>query len=157
MTSNVKLLPLPKHSGKATDMFGQKTKLYSGIQMQDYALANVLHHTALLRYALDNAARDIKTLRGVMDSHAAEIVALRAERNEKRREWEREMAADGWQVSSHCAHTADSACYCDCGNGGLCEHKWDGEPWQSADGCGWSATCSRCGITAMSHSLRTAP
>lgn len=45
-TTNVKLLPLPKHSGKATDMFGQKTKLYSGIQMQDYARANVEHHTA---------------------------------------------------------------------------------------------------------------
>lgn len=133
--TDIKLLPLPKHSGKATDMFGQKTKLYSGIQMQDYARANIEHHTA---------------------AQAAEIEALRAERNEKRREWEREMAADGWQVSSHCAHTADSACYCDCGNGGLCEHKWDGEPWQSADGCGWSATCSRCGITAMSHSLRTA-
>lgn len=102
----------------------------------DQVRANVEHHTA---------------------AQAAEIEALRAERNEKRREWEREMAADGWQVSSHCAHTADSACYCDCGNGGLCEHKWDGEPWQSADGCGWSATCSRCGITAMSHSLRTAP
>ena len=80
MTSNVELLPLPKHSGKATDMFGQKTKLYSGIQMQDYALANVLHHTAPLRYALDNAARDIKMLRGVRDAHAAEIEALRAER-----------------------------------------------------------------------------
>ena len=55
MTSNVKLLPLPKHSGKATDMFGQKTKLYSGTQMQDYALAN-------------------------MEPLIAEIKALRAER-----------------------------------------------------------------------------
>ena len=37
MTTDVELLPLLKHSGKATDMFGQKTKLYSGVQMQDYA------------------------------------------------------------------------------------------------------------------------
>lgn len=79
---------------------------------------------------------------------------LRAERNEKRREWEKEMAADGWQVSSHCAHTADSACYCACPEG-PCEHKWDGEGWESEDGLASSATCSRCGTTCMSHSLRT--
>ena len=66
MASNVELLPMPKHSGKATDMFGQKTKLYSGIQMQDYALANVEHHTA---------AKD------------AEIKALRAEVAEAREGW----------------------------------------------------------------------
>lgn len=38
-----------------------------------------------------------------------------------------------------------NACYCDCGNGGPCEHKWDGEVYESEDGRCWSATCSRCG------------
>ncbi len=29
--------------------------------------------------------------------------------------------------------------------------------WESEDGCAWSATCSRCGCTAMSHDMRNAP
>lgn len=79
---------------------------------------------------------------------------LRAERNEKRRRLEKEMAADGWQLSAHCAHNADAACYCACPEG-PCEHKWDGEGWESEDGLASSTTCSRCGVTCMSHSLRT--
>ena len=75
MTSNVKLLPLPEPKMDAAE--GGLD--WTDDEMADYALANVLHHTAPLRYALDNAARSIKSLRGVMDSHAAEIVALRAE------------------------------------------------------------------------------
>ena len=80
MTSNVKLLPLPKWMESFVipgDAHGDQTL---SDRMTAYALANVLHHTAPLRYALGNAALSIKSLRGVMDSHAAEIEALRAER-----------------------------------------------------------------------------
>lgn len=50
-----------------------------------------------------------------------------------------------------------NACYCACVAGGSCEHKWDGEPWESPDECCWSATCSRCGCTALSHDMRVLP
>ena len=98
MVSNVELLPLPKHSGKATDMFGQKTKLYSGIQMQDYARANVEHHTTALENKYDDLWAVKETYRekvGVLEqmlegtntfcekataAKDAEIKALRAER-----------------------------------------------------------------------------
>ena len=91
MTSNVKLLPLPKWMERFVipgDAHGDQTL---SDRMTDYALANVLHHTAPLRYALDNAARDIKSLRGVRDAHAAEIEALR-ERADKFK----------WQVRDTC-------------------------------------------------------
>ena len=80
MTSNVKLLPLPKWMESFVipgDAHGDQTL---SDRMTAYARANVLHHTAPLRYALGNAARDIKTLREVRDAHAAEIERLRAER-----------------------------------------------------------------------------
>lgn len=50
-----------------------------------------------------------------------------------------------------------NACYCDCAGHGPCEHKWDGEPYESEDGSLYSATCSRCGMLAYSHSLRVGP
>ena len=75
MTSNVELLPLPEPKMDAAE--GGLD--WTDDEMADYALANVLHHTAPLRYALDNAARSIKSMRGVRDAHAAEIEALRAE------------------------------------------------------------------------------
>ena len=88
MTADVELLPLPELP-VAVERFilsslgpmkreGAVTALRT--MLREYALANVLHHTAPMRYALDNAARDIKTLREVRDAHAAEIEALRAER-----------------------------------------------------------------------------
>lgn len=89
---------------------------------------------------------------------APDFDALRAERNAKHAEWVAAMQAEGWSVG-HCAQRDNDACYCTCGveGGGLCEHRWDGEPWASSDGCEWSVTCSRCGTTAMSHSLRVGP
>lgn len=42
-------------------------------------------------------------------------------------------------------------CVCECTRGGKCEHKWDGAPIE--DDRTWTVTCSRCGMTAMSHSL----
>lgn len=48
-----------------------------------------------------------------------------------------------------------SKCYCACASGGPCEHQWDGDGIEFDHG--WTATCSRCGATAMSHDMRCAP
>lgn len=80
---------------------------------------------------------------------------LRAERDAAIDAFAGKMRADGWEVGQ-CALRDKSACYCDCINGGPCEHDTDGVPYESDDGLTWSATCSRCGMTAMSHSLRLA-
>lgn len=81
---------------------------------------------------------------------------LRAERNAATERTVRKLQAEGWLVSP-CAFEDDAACYCACSQGGPCEHAWDGEWWQSEDGRESSATCSRCGMTAMSHSMRCGP
>ncbi len=95
MDGDVELLPLPELW--KWDERGYLIAQPTMVDMQTYARANVLHHTAPLRYALDNAARSIKSLRGVMDSHAAEIEALRAEVAEAR---------DGWHMANGTADLA---------------------------------------------------
>ena len=52
---------------------------------------------------------------------------------------------------------SSTRCKCECGNEprGTCEHKWDG-PWIEL-GDGGMASCSRCGMTADSHDMWTAP
>jgi len=80
--------------------------------------------------------------------------ALRAERNKRVGEFTEKMMAEGWDVSQ-CALHDKNACYCACSSGGPCEHDWDGPEYVSEDGRLSSATCSRCGITAFSHSMRT--
>lgn len=84
--------------------------------------------------------------------------ALRAERNRRVLESLRSIA-DKYEFSfeSMAANYNADNCYCACGSGGPCEHRWDGEGVEFDDGCGWSATCSRCGGTAMSHSMRVGP
>lgn len=82
--------------------------------------------------------------------------ALRAERNKQMDEFTAKMKAEGWDFSS-CDLRDKNACYCACGSGGPCEHDWDGPEYVSEDGCLSSATCSRCGATAFSHSMRFAP
>jgi hypothetical protein len=49
--------------------------------------------------------------------------------------------------------SSSETCRCRCGEEprGPCEHKWDG-PDVDMDG-GWSRSCSRCGMTAMSHDM----
>lgn len=54
-------------------------------------------------------------------------------------------------------------CECNCGaeqEPRVCEHKWDGEE-ESTDGDGMgygsSVTCSKCGMSAMSHDMRCCP
>jgi hypothetical protein len=84
--------------------------------------------------------------------------ALRARRNAALQEHLQKMADEwGMPLQTLCTTAKPFACYCACGTGGPCEHKWDGEGWESEDGCAWSATCSRCGCTAMSHDMRNAP
>lgn len=47
-------------------------------------------------------------------------------------------------------------CYCACATGGPCEHVWTG--WREIDdGHGGEQFCAKCGLGALSHSLRTAP
>ena len=81
---------------------------------------------------------------------------LRAERNRQIDEFFADMKAEGWDVSP-CSLRDKDACYCACGSGGPCEHDWNGPGYVSEDGCLSSATCSRCGTTAFSHSMRFAP
>lgn len=89
---------------------------------------------------------------------APDFDALRARRNAAVQERHQKMA-DEWGVplQSLRSNFNPGACYCACATGGPCEHKWDGDGWESEDGCAWSATCSRCGSTAMSHDMRHAP
>jgi hypothetical protein len=56
-------------------------------------------------------------------------------------------------VHVHQPGTSDQ-CYCDCLNGGPCQHEFDG--WRDfADGRGGERVCQRCGMGAMAHSLGT--
>lgn len=47
-------------------------------------------------------------------------------------------------------------CACKCPDG-PCEHKWDGEGWESDDGLLGSSTCSRCGKRAIDHDQWVGP
>lgn len=87
---------------------------------------------------------------------APDFEALRAERNRRVMEHIQKMADEfGVPPSSLRSNHNPDACYCACGSGGPCEHKWDGEGVDFEHG--WSATCSRCGGTAMSHDMRVLP
>ncbi|HCZ48395.1 MAG TPA: hypothetical protein DCZ11_05270 [Gammaproteobacteria bacterium] len=63
----------------------------------------------------------------------------------------------GMPLASLRSNYDPDACYCACTTGGPCEHQWDGEGLAFDDGCGWTATCSRCGATAISHAMRVLP
>lgn len=89
---------------------------------------------------------------------APDFEALRAERNRQVMEHHKKLADEiGVPLSSLSSNHNPNACYCACTSGGPCEHKWDGEGYESDDGLCWSATCSRCGHTAMSHDMRVMP
>lgn len=57
---------------------------------------------------------------------------------------------------------SNAICKCTCGREGerVCEHAWDG-PEQVIEypegGCSSSATCSRCGMSALSHAMWVGP
>jgi hypothetical protein len=83
--------------------------------------------------------------------------ALRAKRNAAVQEQVRKLAEEfGVPLESMRSNFSPNACYCACPDG-PCEHSWDGPEWRSEDGCAMSCTCSRCGTTAMSHSMRVGP
>lgn len=83
--------------------------------------------------------------------------ALRAERNRQVMDVHKKLAEElGVPLQSMRSNFNPAACYCACGTGGPCEHKWDGAEWVSDDGLASSVKCSRCGTTAMSHDMRNA-
>lgn len=93
-----------------------------------------------------------------MSETIPDFEALRRERNERVRKQMRRIAEEyGWEVNEVRSTFNPDACYCACSSGGPCEHKWDGDGYESEDGLCWSATCSRCGCTAMSHDMRVGP
>lgn len=93
-----------------------------------------------------------------LDVITPDFVALRAERNAKVQESLQRMASE-FGVPLQSVHTTFNfdACYCACSSGGPCEHAWDGPVWVSEDSRMYSATCSRCGCTAISHDMRSLP
>jgi len=82
--------------------------------------------------------------------------ALRAERNsEVSRMLEAVAKRNGWDPSKMQHNFNFDACYCACATGGPCEHDFQG--WRAfINGGGGETVCKRCGMGAMSHSLRTA-
>lgn len=89
---------------------------------------------------------------------APDFDAMRAERNRKVMDAHQRVADElGVPLQEMRSNYNPNACYCACTSGGPCEHKWDGEGYESEDGCCWSVTCSRCGSTAMSHDMRVLP
>lgn len=81
---------------------------------------------------------------------------LRAERNDAVNEMLGRLAIDHGLDPSQVSTSFDpNACYCTCGyDNPVCEHDFDG--WREfEDGRGGEQVCKRCGLGAMSHSLRT--
>lgn len=84
--------------------------------------------------------------------------ALRAERNRRVMESHQRLADElGVPLASLRSHHNPGACYCACTTAGPCEHRWDGDGAEFDDGRAWTATCSRCGDTAIGHAMRVLP
>ena len=63
-------------------------------------------------------------------------------------------------VSVFMCGPSSGPCKCACATGGTCEHVWDGEEQEgecSGGGFFSTTTCSRCGMTAISHDMFVAP
>lgn len=91
-------------------------------------------------------------------SEAPDFERLRAERDAALMQMAREFAEKyGVGLSDVRVAVHSLGCYCACGTGGPCEHKWDGGWTEFDDGHGGTATCSLCGCSAFSHDLRNAP
>lgn len=74
--------------------------------------------------------------------------ALRAVRNARAQERHQKLAEEyGIPLQSLRSTFKPNACYCACTTNGPCEHKWDGEGYESEDG-------SRlCGIKCGNHDV----
>ena len=90
----------------------------------------------------------------------SEFEALKRQRD---RAFERSVAEAcermGWDRNEvtvrKCCGGASQECYCACPDG-PCQHEFDG--WREFEGGrGGEQVCSRCGMGAMSHSMRTGP
>ena len=84
--------------------------------------------------------------------------ALRAKRNASVQKSIEDAAKRNGGVRAKTMHNFDfNACYCACSTGGPCEHDFSGGYRKCMDGMGAEQVCKRCGMGAMSHTLRTAP
>lgn len=82
--------------------------------------------------------------------------ALRAERNRRVTESLQRLAdEEGVPLSELRSNFNPDKCYCACASHGPCEHRWDGDGVELDGGRAWSATCSRCGSTAIGHAMRS--
>jgi len=81
---------------------------------------------------------------------------LRRERNESVEKMLEDICREhGWERSEVRSTFNPDACYCACPDG-PCEHDFQG--WRPFyDGRGGEQVCSRCGMGAMTHSMRVAP
>lgn len=84
--------------------------------------------------------------------------ALRAKRNTAVQKMiQEECDRRGWNYGEMHSTFNPNSCYCACVERGPCEHKF--ENWRETHNdrgevCGGETFCSRCGMGAMSHSLR---
>lgn len=89
-------------------------------------------------------------------SEKPDFEKLRRERDEAVQKFLQETADEfGCRVDELRTTYRPDKCYCACASGGPCEHDWNGEG-MDVEG-GWTATCSRCGATAISHDMRNLP
>ena len=93
------------------------------------------------------------------DQDAPDFEALRAKRNAAMADViEAAARSMGWTPEEgpvQCTFDP-SACYCDCANGGPCEHVWGG--WRETHlHLGGEAFCQKCGMGATHHSLANGP
>ena len=82
--------------------------------------------------------------------------ALRAQRNAAVRKMLAAVAKE-WGTDVTVASFDFNACYCACGDKGPCEHDFKGwrDIYDDQDNvCGGEAVCERCGMGAMSHSIK---
>lgn len=50
---------------------------------------------------------------------------------------------------------SSNTCECRCPDS--CGHQWDGPEESFDEGLGWSVTCSKCGMSAVSHDMWVGP
>lgn len=76
-----------------------------------------------------------------------------------------ECEKQGWSRSEIFFHASHShGCYCACPDG-PCQHVFNGpvvplgleEGEDPKQACGWSVSCSKCGLDAMSHDIKFMP
>lgn len=84
-----------------------------------------------------------------------DFAILRKQRNDSVAAATRKFADQlGVSAESVVTNFDPESCYCDCANGGPCEHVFDGHAEYDDGGCAvYTCVCSKCGCTAISHDL----